>query len=108
MKLITTLATATLALTTTLPAQAQSNWSCFTLTDSGQRYGEICNRALTDKVNGIVKYEVQYTNNTNTGKREESDLTIECRGMRVVDWKSYGNLSNEQNDWVAEKFCSYD
>ena len=92
------LLTATLAASAFIaaPAVKAGEISCGQLGGAGQ----MCSKWV-GQLKGGNAYEVTYTNFDG-----DEDLTVICNGRSLVDWSSYGNLSQNQAEWVASQFCA--
>ena len=97
-KVVTTLAILPISLCG-VPAQAGlQDMSCGQLQDAGTWCGE-----YLGEYKGGTAYRIEYTN---PGWNEKEEMTVVCDRRNVIDWESYGNLTTDQANWVAEEFCA--
>lgn len=75
------------------PAQASS--TCFEFLG-----GTACNRYVATTYSGQV-YEVGFA-----GGDLKEKLTVTCDGTHFVEYRSFGNMSQAQADFVAREFCA--
>jgi len=89
-------ATALVAATTLIAAPSAQARTCFTAPTGGA----VCNTYQGSNRLGDI-YTLGYSvGNVNEG------MTVVCRGARVMDWKSNGNMSQLGAQRLANYFCS--
>ena len=81
------------------PVQAGlQDMSCGQLQTAGSWCGE-----YLGSFKGGQAYRIEYTN---PAYNEKEEMTVVCDRRNVIDWESYGNLTTDQANWVAEEFCA--
>ena len=84
------------ALALTLSAPKAEARTCFTVPHTG---GALCNKYQGSNSYGDI-YTLGYSKN-----HVSESMTVVCKGARVVDWESNGNMSQDGAQRLANYFC---